>query len=33
LVKHSRLSVMPVTKTHFDAILALSEAWIQNVAS
>lgn len=26
LVKHSRLSVMPVTKTHFDAILALSEA-------
>lgn len=26
LVKHSRLSVMPVTKAHFDAILALSEA-------
>jgi len=25
LVKHSRLSVMPVTKAHFDAILALSE--------
>lgn len=26
LVKHSRLSVMPVTKAHFDAILARSEA-------
>jgi predicted RNA-binding protein with PUA-like domain len=25
LVRHSRLSVMPVTKAHFDAILALSE--------
>lgn len=25
LVRHSRLSVMPVSKTHFDAILALSE--------
>jgi len=26
LVKHSRLSVMPVSREHFDAILALSEA-------
>lgn len=26
LVKHSRLSVMPVAKAHFDAILARSEA-------
>ncbi len=25
LVRHSRLSVMPVSKEHFDAILALSE--------
>jgi len=25
LVRHSRLSVMPVSKVHFDAILALSE--------
>lgn len=25
LVRHSRLSVMPVSKAHFDAILALSE--------
>lgn len=26
LVRHSRLSVMPISKAHFDAILALSQA-------
>jgi predicted RNA-binding protein with PUA-like domain len=26
LIRHSRLSVMPVTKAHFDAILALSKS-------
>ncbi len=26
LVRHSRLSVMPIIKAHFDAILALSQA-------